>query len=262
MLIKTPKFTRNYLFLKKDGYKLFDLNEKINERSPFQSMAITQSTTNEMKINDNNNSNSNNIQKYKKSLTSISLNKNNIIKYPKLENYKKKLFRNNVLSSEKNYLLEDYMRKKELDLIKFRNKKTIYDARKTFFSEEKIDNNRYSYMNRDQLFDRKNKFTLMIKDIESNFILLKDKRNRKLLEYINREKLKTENNDFKDFNEKLGVKNVFIKPDKLFNKQKTFVKSNLDFIKCVNNYFKAFNSKDNDNDNNNLSSIKMKFIIK
>jgi hypothetical protein len=228
-------------------------------------MAITQSTTNEMNINDNNNSNnSNNIQKYKKSLTSISLNKNNIIKYPKLENYKRKLFRNNVLSSEKNYLLEDYMRKKELDLIKFRNKKTIYDARKTFFTEEKINNNRYSYMNREHLFDRKNKFTLMIKDIESNFILLKDKRNRKLIEYLKTEKLKTENNDFKDFNEKLGVKNVFIKPDKLFNKQKTFVKSNLDFIKCVNNYFKTFNSKDDDNDNNNkyLSSKKRKFIIK
>jgi hypothetical protein len=234
----------------------------MNERSPFQSMAITQSTTNEMNINDNNNSN--NIQKYKKSLTSISLNKNNIIKYPKLENYKRKLFRNNVLSSEKNYLLEDYMRKKELDLIKFRNKKTIYDARKTFFTEEKINNNRYSYMNREQLFDRKNKFTLMIKDIESNFILLKDKRNRKLLEYINREKLKTENNDFKDFNEKLGVKNVFIKPDKLFNKQKTFVKTNLDFIKYANNYFKAFNSNDNDNniDKDNLSRKKRKFIIK
>ena len=61
MLIKTPKFTRNYLFLKKDGYKLYDLNEKINERSPIQSMAITQSTTNEMKIN----------EKYKKSLTSL-----------------------------------------------------------------------------------------------------------------------------------------------------------------------------------------------
>jgi hypothetical protein len=179
-----------------------------------------------------------------------------------LENYKRKLFRKNVLSSEKNYLLEDYMRKKELDLIKFRNKKTIYDARKTFFTEEKIDNNRYSYMNRDKLFDRKNKFTLIIKDIESNFILLKDKRNRNLLEFINKEKLKTENNDFKYFNEKLGVKNVFIKPDKLFNKQKTFVKSNLDFIKYANNYFKAFNSNDNDIDKDNSSSKKRKFIIK
>ena len=258
MLIKTPKYTRNYLFLKKAGYKLFDLNEKMNEKSPFKSMAITQSTTNEMKINDSNN----NIQKYKKSLTSTSLNKNNRIKYPKLENYKKNLFRNNVLSSEKNYLLEDYMRKKELDLIKFRNKKTIYDARKTFFSEEKMNDNRYSYMNREHLFDKKNKFTLMIKDIESNFILLKDKRNRKLIDFLKSEKLKTENNDFQDFNEKLGVKNVYIKPDKLFSKQKTFVKNNLDFIKCVNNYFKTFNSKDIDNNNDTLSSKRRKFIIK
>ena len=258
MLIKTPKFTRNYLFLKKGGYKLFDLNEKMNEKSPSKIMDITQSTTNEMKINDNNK----NIQKYKKSLTSTSLNKNNLIKYPKLENYKKNLFRNNVLSSEKNYLLEDYMRKKELDLIKFRNKRTIYDARKTFFTEEKVNNNRYSYMNREQLFDKKNKFTLMIKDIESNFILLKDKRNRKLIEYLKSEKLNTENNDFQDFNEKLGVKNVYIKPDKLFSKRKTFIKSNLDFIKCANDYFKTFNSIDNDYNNYNFRSKKRKFIIK
>jgi len=253
MLIKTPKFTRNYLFLKKGGYKLFDLNEKMNEKSLFKSMAITQSTSNELNFNDNNN-----IPKYKKSLTSTSLNKNNTIKYPKLENYKKNLFRKNVLSSEKNYLLEDYMRKKELNLIKFRNKKTIYDARKAFFTEEKAKDNRYSYMGKEQLFDRKNKFTLMIKDIESNFILLKDNRNRKLIEYLKREKLKTENNDFQDFNEKLGVKNVYVKPDKLFNKQKTFVKNNIDFIKYVNDYFKTFKSNDNDY----LTTKKRKFLIK
>jgi hypothetical protein len=34
-------------------------------------------------------------------------------------------------------------------------------------------------MIKEQLFDHKNKFTLMIKDIELNFILLKDNKNRK-----------------------------------------------------------------------------------
>ena len=40
----------------------------------------------------------------------------------------------------------------------------------------------------------------------------------KINRYLKTEKLKTENNYFKDFNFKLGVKNADVKADKLFNK--------------------------------------------
>ena len=37
-------------------------------------------------------------------------------------------------------------------------------------------------MDKEQLFEHKNKFTLMIKDIETNFVLLKDNKNWKLID--------------------------------------------------------------------------------
>lgn len=253
MIITTPKLTRNYLFLKKGGYKVCDLDLLLKDKikSPFKSLVISRNTSKDIKINDNS-------QNQKQYLTSTTFIKSSTSKNPKMENYKKKLFRKNILSSEKNYLLEDYMRKKELDLANFHNKTKISDIRKTFFSEEKADEDRYSYIKRDKFFNRKNKFTLMVKDIESNFILLKDKRSRKIKDFLLREKLESEKTKFQNFNDKLGVKSVFLKTEKVFNKHKTFSKKNLDFIKTVNNYFNAYNATETGNFNQN----KRRYVIK
>ena len=253
MIITTPNITRNYLFLKKGGFKICDLDLILKEKTkfPFKSLVISRNISKDTKINDKG-------QNQKHYLTSTTFTKNKDSKNSKMENYKKKLFRKNILSSEKNYLLEDYMRKKELDLINFHNKKKISDIRKTFFSEEKADEDRYSYIKRDKFFNRKNKFTLMVKDIESNFILLKDKRNRKIKDFILKEKLESEKSKFQNFNDKLGVKSVFLKTEKIFNKYKTFSKKNVDFIKTVNNYFNTFNATENGSFNQN----KRRYVIK
>jgi hypothetical protein len=253
MIITTPNITRNYLFLKKGGFKICDLDLILKEKIkfPFKSLVISRNTSKDTKINDKG-------QIQKQYLTSTTFIKNKDSKNAKMENYKKKLFRKNILSSEKNYLLEDYMRKKELDLINFHNKKKISDIRKTFFSEEKADEDRYSYIKRDKFFNRKNKFTLMVKDIESNFILLKDKRNRKIKDFLLKEKLESEKTKFQNFNDKLGVKSVFLKTEKIFNKHKTFSKKNVDFIKTVNNYFNTFNATENGSFNQN----KRRYVIK
>ena len=253
MIITTPKLTRNYLFLKKGGYKVCDLDLLLKDKikSPFKSLVISRNTPKDIKINDKS-------QNQKQYLTSTTLIKSNTSKNPKMENYKKKLFRKNILSSEKNYLLEDYMRKKELDLVNFHNKTKISDIRKTFFSEEKADEDRYSYIKRDKFFNKNNKFTLMVKDIESNLILLKDKRSRKIKDFLLREKLESEKTKFQNFNDKLGVKSVFFKTEKVFNKHKTFSKKNLDFIKTVNNYFNAYNATETGNFNQN----KRRYVIK
>ena len=253
MIITTPKLTRNYLFLKKGGYKICDLDLLLKEKvkSPFKSLVVSRNKAKEIKINDKG-------QTHNQYLTSTTFTKNNASKNLRVDNYKKKLFRKNVLSSEKNYLLEDYMRKKELDLINFHNKTKISDIRKTFFSEEKVDEDRYSYIKRDKFFNRKNKFTLMIKDIESNFILLKDKRNRKIKDFLLKEKLKSEKSKFQNFNDKLGVKSVFLKTEKVFNKHKTFSKKNYDFIKCVNDYFNTLNANQNGNYNQNKTRYAIK----
>ena len=255
MIIRTPKITRNYLFLKKGGYRICDLDLLIKEKkkSPFKSLVISRNISKELKFNDK----GQNQQQY---LTSTTFTKNNASKNPKIENFKKKLFRKNVLSYEKNFLLEDYMRKKELDLNNFHNKTKVADIRKTFLSEEKADDDRYSYIKRDIFFNRKNKYTLMIKDIESNFILLKDKRNRKIKDFILKEKLESESDKskFQNFNDKLGVKSVFLKTEKVFNKQKLFSNKNVDFIKCVNNYFNTFNATEN----GDISQNKRRYVIK
>ena len=253
MIITTPNITRNYLFLKKGGFKICDLDLILKEKTkfPFKSLVMSRNTSKDTKINDKG-------QNQKQYLTSTTFIKNKDSKNSKMENYKKKLFRKNILSSEKNYLLEDYMRKKELDLINFHNKKKMSDIRKTFFSEEKADEDRYSYIKRDKFFNRKNKFTLMVKDIESNFILLKDKRNRKIKDFLLRERLESEKTKFQNFNDKLGVKSVFLKTEKIFNKHKTFSKKNVDFIKTVNNYFNTFNATENGSFNQN----KRRYVIK
>ena len=253
MIITTPNITRNYLFLKKGGFKICDLDLILKEKTkfPFKSLVMSRNTSKDTKINDKG-------QNQKQYLTSTTFIKNKDSKNAKMENYKKKLFRKNILSSEKNYLLEDYMRKKELDLINFHNKKKMSDIRKTFFSEEKADEDRYSYIKREKFFNRKNKFTLMVKDIESNFILLKDKRNRKIKDFLLKEKLESEKSKFQNFNDKLGVKSVFLKTEKIFNKHKTFSKKNIDFIKTVNNYFNTFNATENGSFNQN----KRRYVIK
>ena len=253
MIITTPNITRNYLFLKKGGFKICDLDLILKEKTkfPFKSLVMSRNTSKDTKINDKG-------QNQKQYLTSTTFIKNKDSKNAKMENYKKKLFRKNILSSEKNYLLEDYMRKKELDLINFHNKKKMSDIRKTFFSEEKADEDRYSYIKREKFFNRKNKFTLMVKDIESNFILLKDKRSRKIKDFLLKEKLESEKTKFQNFNDKLGVKSVFLKTEKIFNKHKTFSKKNIDFIKTVNNYFNTFNATENGSFNQN----KRRYVIK
>lgn len=244
MIITTPKITRKYLFLKKGGYKICDLDLLLNEKTkfPFKSLVMSRNTLKDKKLNDK-------IQNQKQYLTSTTFIKSKVSKNSSIENYKKKLFRKNILSSEKNYLLEDYMRKKELDLFNFHNKAKVSDIRKTFFSEEKADEDRYSYIKRDKFFNRNNKFTLMVKDIESNFILLKDKRNRKIKDFLLRERLESEKTKFQNFNDKLGLKSVFLKTEKVFNKHKTFSKKNLDFIKTINNYFNTYNATGNGNFN-------------
>jgi hypothetical protein len=253
MIITTPKITKSYLFLKKGGNKVCDLDLLLNQKIkfPFKSLVISRNTSKDIKINDKS-------QNHKQYLTSTTFIKNKASKNSKIDNYKKKLFRKNILSSEKNYLLEDYMRKKELDLINFHNQTKMSDIRKSFFSEEKADEDRYSYIKRDKFFNRKNKFTLMVKDIESNFILLKDKRNRKIKDFILKEKLESEKSKFQNFNDKLGVKSVFLKTEKIFNKHKTFSKKNIDFIKTVNNYFNTFNATENGSFNQN----KRRYVIK
>lgn len=249
MIIYTPKLTQNFLLLRKGGYKLFDSNINIKKSYNFPCKNIDKSinTSKEIVIHDENNiKNKKSEQKiFLKSLTSKTFSKNKVSKFPKLENYKKQLFRKNILSTEKSYLLEDYMRKKELDLINCRNKKSIYEIRKTFFTEDKIKNNdiKRSYFFKPHSFDKNHKFTLMIKDIESNFILLKNKKIKKFKSNLTGD-IESEKNSFKDFNEKLGVKNVYFKIDRLFKRINPMFKSNLKFFSNLK-YFNTFSVGNN-----------------
>lgn len=253
MIIKTPKNTRNYLLLRKGGIRLFN-SYKRNKTllSNFQNKKSTISTYNcsnkrsnldldikeITKINKKNKKDKNILNAYTND-SNTSKKKFNISKYiPKLSEYKKHLFLNNIVSSEKNYLLEDYMKHKEIELFKNRNIRTVYDARKSFFNDNKINDNRTSYFYKEQLFDETKKFPLMIKDIQSNFILLKNKKYKKYKEYYLLSQIEAEKNNFRDFNEKLGVRNIFIKSDKLLNKNKTFMNNHLNFFN-FNNYFKT-----------------------
>ena len=241
MIIKTPKFTRNFTLLKKGGFKMFDSNQ-IKKNSSSLDEKITMSCN----LSKSGGTNIYNDKKYKNNnilntFSYISKSKKKSKHYPKLNEFKKRLFLKNILSSEKNFRLEDYMKNKEIELIKNRNIKTVYDARKTFFSEKKINDNRTSYFYKEELFDNKNKFPLMIKDIQSNYILLKNKDKKKYKDYFLLKKLEEEKNSFRDVNEKLGVKNVNIKSDKLFNQNKSFMKNSFHFI-SLNNYFNSFSS--------------------
>ena len=255
MIIKTQNNTKNFLLLRKGGFRLFDINSG-NKTKNFsvKNLDINHDTSKENKIQENTNQNftkskSNEKANHKnfvlsKISSTYSKENNNKDKY---DNYKKYLFRKNILSTEKNFLLEDYMRKKELDLMNDVRKKTFYEARKTFFSERNFNERKSGYFNKENSFERKKKFTLMIKDIESNFILLKNKRNKKYKEYLLKEKMQPEKNSFKDLNEILNAKNVFLRANKLFkNKTKiTFTNKKLKFLSCAdffNTYYPKYNN--------------------
>ena len=257
MIIKTPNYTKNFLLLRKGGFRLFDLNSGTKSKNfSVKNLQINPETSKEIKITENrkqNFSKSNEKTNNKNFVTSkisstYSKINNNKNRYDK---YKKYLYRKNILSTEKNYLLEDYMRKKEIDLMNDVRKKTFYEARKTFFSDKNFNGRKTGYFSTENSFDRKKKFTLMVKDIETNFILLKNKKIKKYKEYLLKEKekenIQSGKNSFKDLNEKLNVRNVFLKANKLLkNKTKSsFTSKNLMFLNCVeyfNTYYPRYNN--------------------
>jgi hypothetical protein len=250
MIIQTSKFKRNYLLTSKNGFKLYELNSKKinNHQNPNKSaQKLTISTQwisksnqiidvdkEDSKIPQKTNSNYSNYLTYANSTMKSNMSK----LLPKIKEYKKRFYLHNVLSTEKNYLLEDYMKKKELKLMHNKNIKTIYDAKKTFFNEDKIDDDRTSFYCKEKSFDKTNKYHLMIKDIQSNFVLLKNKNKNKYKQYHLLNKIINEKQNFKDFNEKFGMRNIYIKTDKILNKNKTFMNNNFTFV----NFMKYLNA--------------------
>ena len=265
MLINSQKSIKNFLLLKKGGLRLFNTykrNTKLNSKSRIKKIAksvcnpskgrpIIDIDVEEIKKDNKKNEIIN-------SFSNKSINMFNLKKYmPKISEYKKRLYIKNILSTEKEYLLQDYMKHKEIDLIKNNNNKTVYEARKTFFSDNQINDNRTSYFYKEKLFDEKKKFPLMIKDIQSNFILLKNKRYKQFKNYsLFLEKKEDEKNNFKDFNEKLGVKYVYIKNDKLIKNNKTFMNNKFKLFTCEN-HLKSFGSSQK-----RFSQKRKKIIIK
>ena len=277
MNIRTAKFNRNYLLTSKDGFKLYELFSKNINKPPKKSFQkITLSTNCISKFNkiiDYDKEDNKKPQKANSNYTiySNSVMQSNISKFlPKLKEYKKRLYLKNVLSTDKNYLLEDYMKKKELKVMKDKNIKTIYDAKKMFFNDDQINDDRTSFYYKEKSFDKNNKYHLMIKDIQSNFILLKNKNKKKYKQLYLLKQLANEKQKFKDINEKFGMRNIFFKTDKLINKNKTFMKNDynlINFMKYLNSIRlenkKSFsqkknNSKKNNNkkNNNNLETNK------
>ena len=98
MLIETKEKTRNILILRKNGLRLYELNK---DRP--------------IKNNDDNLPNIIPILNGNKISKTMDINKSNKIK--DIKERKKKLFLNNVISTEKKYFLEDYIRKKEIELV-------------------------------------------------------------------------------------------------------------------------------------------------
>ena len=227
MIIETPKLKRNIFILRKNGIRLIELNKDDNKK-------MNKEIPNVLTL-------------YNKTKVSTI---NNI-------NKKKKLFLENMISTEKKYFLEDYIRKKEAKMINDKNKKS-YNLRKTFFSEEKIDTCRTSYFNKDIINynNKKDKVPIMVKDIEANIILMKKNRNEKYKEYL-KKKLELdliENNKYyTDFNDKLGVKNVYIKTDVFYKKKKGFLNYNTNYFNIKD--FKTFNLTYN---RNRLKKLKIK----
>ena len=225
MIIETPKLTRNIIFVRKNGLSLCELNKEETKKNKINILPNIS------------------LESKEKSEFSKSIETNKGSQGKNLMDKKKNLFLNNVLSTEKNYFLKDYIRQKEIKIIKEKNKNK-YQARKTFFSEKKIDNCRTSYFNKEinnYNTANNNRVTLMIKDIEADLLIMKKKRNEKFKEYLKKE-LKWDlykNKYFVDFNEKLGVKNVYMKTD-IFNNKKGYGKNDQNILNIK--YLKALTS--------------------
>jgi len=221
MLIETPKKSRNILILSKNGIRLCELNKEEPKKINNDNLPSIIGMINRNKI-------------YK----TMDINKNS-----KIKEWKKKLFLNNILSTEKNYFLKDYIRKKETELIQDKNK-DVNKLKKIFFNEEKIDDCRTSYFNKDvyNYNNKKEKIPIMVKDIEANLLLYKKNKNKRFKYYLKKqlEFDLHEKKYYSDFNDKLGVKNVYIKTDIFSNQKKRFMIYKTNYFSP--NDFKTFSS--------------------
>ena len=222
MFIETKNKTRNILILRKNGLRLYELNKDEPKKIKNENLPNILRIFNENK-------------KYKTM---------NISKTPKIKEIKekkKKLFLDNILSTEKNYFLKDYIRKKETELIQDKNKNKL---KKIFFNEEKIDDCRTSYFNKDvyNYNNKKEKIPIMVKDIEANLLLYKKNKNKRFKYYLKKqlEFDLHEKKYYSDFNDKLGVKNVYIKTDIFSNQKKRFMIYKTNYFSP--NDFKTFSS--------------------
>ena len=221
MLIETPKKSRNILILSKNGIRLCELNKEEPKKINNDNLPSIIGMINRNKI-------------YK----TMDINKDS-----KIKEWKKKLFLNNILSTEKNYFLKDYIRKKETELIQDKNK-DVNKLKKIFFNEEKIDDCRTSYFNKDvyNYNNKKEKIPIMVKDIEANLLLYKKNKNKRFKYYLKKqlEFDLHEKKYYSDFNDKLGVKNVYIKTDIFSNQKKRFMIYKTNYFSP--NDFKTFSS--------------------
>ena len=221
MLIETPKKSRNILILSKNGIRLCELNKEEPKKINNDNLPSIIGMINRNKI-------------YK----TMDINKDS-----KIKEWKKKLFLNNILSTEKNYFLKDYIRKKETELIQDKNK-DVNKLKKIFFNEEKIDESRTSYFNKDvyNYNNKKEKIPIMVKDIEANLLLYKKNKNKRFKHYLKKqlEFDLHEKKYYSDFNDKLGVKNVYIKTDIFSNQKKRFMIYKTNYFSP--NDFKTFSS--------------------
>ena len=221
MLIETPKKSRNILILSKNGIRLCELNKEEPKKINNDNLPSIIGMINRNKI-------------YK----TMDINKDS-----KIKEWKKKLFLNNILSTEKNYFLKDYIRKKETELIQDKNK-DVNKLKKIFFNEEKIDESRTSYFNKDvyNYNNKKEKIPIMVKDIEANLLLYKKNKNKRFKHYLKKqlEFDLHEKKYYSDFNDELGVKNVYIKTDIFSNQKKRFMIYKTNYFSP--NDFKTFSS--------------------
>ena len=111
MIIKTQNDTKNFLLLRKGGFRLFDINSGIKTKNfSVKTFDINQDTSKEIKITEKTNQNFNKsksnektnhqnfvLSKISSTYSKVNNNKN------KYGNYKRYLFRKNILSTEKNY---------------------------------------------------------------------------------------------------------------------------------------------------------------
>ena len=222
MLIETKNKIRNILILRKNGLRLYELKKdepKIIKNENLPNIVRM--------INENNKYKTMNMSKTAKDI----------------KEKKKKLFLNDILSTEKNYFLKDYIRKKDIELLQDKTKSNnLY--RKMFFSEEKIDDCRTSYFNKDiyNHNNKKEKIPLMVKDIDTNLLLFKKSKNKKFKNFL-KTKLEFDlhqNKYYSDFNDRLGIKNIYMKSDIFSNKKRRFFIYNTDYYTPKD--FKTFNS--------------------